>query len=114
MIYQAALRDGQFIGHADFLRRVEGRSALGDWRYEVLDTKLALKTKAKFLIQLACYSDLVAAAQGVLPERAHLALGDGTKVHFRVQDYAHYYRNVRERFLRHVEKIRGQSLMALL
>jgi uncharacterized protein len=102
VIYQAALREGQCVGHADFLRRVEGASALGDWRYEVLDTKLALKTKAKFLIQLACYSDLVAAAQGVLPERAHLALGDGTEVHFRVQDYAHYYRNVRDRFLKHV------------
>ena len=72
----------------------------------MLDTKLALKTKAKFLIQLACYSDLVAAAQGVLPERAHLALGDGTEVHFRVQDYAHYYRNVRDRFLKHVEKFK--------
>ena len=102
VIYQAALREGRFIGHADFLRRVEGKSKLGDWLYEVLDTKLALKTKAKFLIQLACYSDLVAAAQGVLPERAHLALGDGTEVHFRVQDYAHYYRNVRDRFLGHV------------
>jgi len=102
VIYQAALREGPFIGHADFLRRVEGKSALGGWRYEVLDTKLALKTKAKFLIQLACYSDLVAAAQGALPERAHLALGDGREVHFRVQDYAHYYRNVRHRFLKHV------------
>jgi uncharacterized protein len=102
VIYQAALREGQLIGHADFLRRVEGESTLGGWRYEVLDTKLALKTKAKFLIQLACYSDLVAAAQGALPERAHLALGDGTEVHFRVQDYAHYYRNVRDRFLKHV------------
>src|SRR5438067_639921 len=50
VIYQAALGEGQFIGHADFLRRVEGKSELGGWRYEVLDTKLALKTKAKFLI----------------------------------------------------------------
>ena len=43
-------------------RLVAEKSRLGGWRYEVLDTKLALKTKAKFLIQLACYSDLVAAA----------------------------------------------------
>jgi hypothetical protein len=34
---------GAFFGHADFLRRVAGNSALGAWRYEVLDTKLALK-----------------------------------------------------------------------
>jgi hypothetical protein len=91
VIYQAALRDGRFMGHADFLRRVEGKSGLGDFRYEVLDTKLALKTKAKFLIQLACYSDLVAGAQGVLPEREHLVLGDGTEVRRRLRRRASHH-----------------------
>src|SRR5438874_889038 len=32
VIYQAALREGQFIGHADFLKRVERKSGLGEWR----------------------------------------------------------------------------------
>lgn len=38
--YQASLRDGVLIGHADFLRRVERPSNLGTYGYEVLDTKL--------------------------------------------------------------------------
>jgi len=45
-------------GRADFLRRVEQPSKLGGFSYEVLDTKLARSPKAKFLVQLAFYSDL--------------------------------------------------------
>ena len=48
----------------DFLRRVDGEpSALGSWRYEVADTKLARSAKAKFLVQLAFYSALLAKAE---------------------------------------------------
>src|SRR5579872_5422045 len=42
VIYQATFFDGRFLGHADFLYRVETPSQLGAWSYEVLDTKLAL------------------------------------------------------------------------
>jgi uncharacterized protein len=41
VIFQATLAGGAFIGHADFLRRVERRSTLGPYSYEVLDTKLS-------------------------------------------------------------------------
>lgn len=84
IIYQATLRDEPWIGHADFLRRIDGApSALGDWRYEVGDTKLARSPKAKFLVQLPFYSDLVAKAQGVAPSTMHVVLGDGTERAFR-------------------------------
>ncbi len=47
VVYQATLRDGSWIGHADFLRRIDGEpSALAPWRYEVADTKLARSPKA--------------------------------------------------------------------
>ena len=42
VIYQAAFFDGTWRGHADFLKRVEAPSALGDWCYEVADTKLVI------------------------------------------------------------------------
>ena len=41
IIYQGTLIEGDFLGHADFLRRVETPSALGPFSYELLDTKLA-------------------------------------------------------------------------
>lgn len=98
VIFQAALADGAFIGHADFLRRVDTPSALGSWSYEVADTKLAHRPKPKFMIQLAHYSELLAAVQGRHPERMHLVFGNQAERSFRLGDYLHYYRRLRGRF----------------
>ena len=65
IIFQATLRDGGLIGHADFLRKVSRPSEHGDWSYEVMDTKLARSTKAKFIIQLGFYSDIVGKLRGL-------------------------------------------------
>lgn len=100
VIYQATLRNGVWIGHADFLRRIDDEpSDLGGWRYEVADTKLARSPKAKFLVQLAFYSDLVAKAQGAMPRQMHVVLGDGTERAYRSADYMHYFAALRERFV---------------
>lgn len=100
VIYQATLRDGCWVGHADFLRRVDGvASSLGSWSYEVADTKLARSPKAKFLVQLAFYSDLVAKVQGLEPRQMHVVLGDSTERQFRVADYVHYIESLQARFL---------------
>lgn len=113
VIYQATLRDGCWVGHADFLRRVDGAaSSLGPWSYEVADTKLARSPKAKFLVQLAFYSDLVAKAQGVAPRQMHVVLGDGTERNFRVADYAHYLESLRTRFLAAIEGLLGATRQA--
>jgi len=99
VVFQATFLCGELYGHADFLRRVERRSALGAYGYEVLDTKLARSAKAKFVVQLAFYSDLLASVQGVAPQSMHLALGDGTELSFRVANYSRYFRQARDRFL---------------
>lgn len=98
VVFQAALAHGPFMGYADFLRRVETPSALGAWSYEVADTKLAHRPKPKFMIQLAHYSELLATAQGVLPQAMHVVLGNRTERSFRVGDYLHYFRRLRHRF----------------
>ncbi len=72
-----------FLGYADFLQRVPGASALGDYHYEPWDTKLALNEKPHFLIQLSCYADLLALIQGVIPKRVHVVLGDKRERSFR-------------------------------
>lgn len=71
IVFQATLQDGCLIGHADFLRKVSVPSGLGPWSYEVLDTKLARSPKAKFIIQLAYYSAMVAKVQGIEPQLMH-------------------------------------------
>lgn len=113
VIYQATLRDGCWVGHADFLRRVNGvASSLGNWSYEVADTKLARSPKAKFLVQLAFYSVLVANVQGVWPRQMHVVLGDGSERRFRVADYAHYLAALQARLLASIEGLLSQTRQA--
>lgn len=105
VIYQAALRDGQFIGNADFLIRVEKPSILGKFSYEVVDTKLSRSPKAKFIIQLCYYSALIAKIQGQLPEKMHLVLGgkSASKESFHLTDFIHYFDSIKSRFLKFVK-----------
>jgi predicted RecB family nuclease len=99
IVYQAVLLDGDWRGFADFLERVPGESDLGDFHYEVSDTKLARHSKPKFLLQLCFYSAVVARIQERQPEQMHLVLGDDERESFRVDDFDAYYRRVRGRFL---------------
>ena len=100
VIFQATLFNGRWRGYADFLLRVEGASAFGDYHYEVADTKLARRTKGGALIQMCVYSDLLAKLQQRMPERMHVALGgSGHRVDtHRLDDYLAYYRRVKRRF----------------
>jgi predicted RecB family nuclease len=99
IIYQAALQDNQFAGYADFLFKVPGESKLGNYHYEPWDTKLALSSKPKFLIQLCCYADLLREVQGVLPKHLVVVLGNNEEQKFRTEDYIYFYHQLREAFL---------------
>ena len=52
VIYQGVFVDGSWRGIADFIERVDSPSALGDWSYEVSDTKLARHAKPAHVLQL--------------------------------------------------------------
>ena len=94
IIYQAALQDGVFAGYADFLK-VDGAG-----KYQVWDTKLALSPKPYYPIQLCCYSEMLAAVTGQgMPERIGVILGNGDHVEFRVEDFIHYYRHIKDSFI---------------
>lgn len=99
VIYQATFFDGTFLGHADFLQRVETPSRLGSWSYEAIDTKLALSTKPYFVMQLCNYSEHLERLQGRMPHDGWIVLGNGTKQRFRLHDYLAYYRRVKSQFV---------------
>ena len=92
VIFQGALARGGWHGFADFLVRVEGHSDLGDWCYEVVDTKLAGCAKASHALQLALYADLVEAVQGASPPALRVMLGTGREEMLRPADFVHYTR----------------------
>ncbi|HTO24127.1 MAG TPA: TM0106 family RecB-like putative nuclease, partial [Spirochaetia bacterium] len=111
----AELSDGRWFGRADLLVKVPASSTLGEWSYEVVDTKLAEETRAETVLQLCQYSTLLAHAQGKAPVLMHVvkpgrepgaAAGEQpgpdpdhpfTQESFRFEDYAAYYRFVRRR-----------------
>jgi predicted RecB family nuclease len=100
VIHQATLFDGRWLGFADVLLRVERRSALGAWSYEVLDAKLARHAKASAVLQVCAYADALRRLQGHEPELLHLALGGSARPveRLRVADYMAYYRLARREF----------------
>lgn len=105
VIYQATFFDGRWLGHADFLLRVDAPdrpSSWGPYHYEVADTKLARHVKAGAVLQICSYVDQLAAIQGVLPERMRVVLGGGARetAVLRVEDYMAYFRSARARFER--------------
>jgi uncharacterized protein len=91
--------DEGWSGVADFLLRVPGPSRLGDWHYEVADTKLARSAKVSTIVQLCVYGELLERIQGVAPQRMYAILGDGSTHLFVCADYTAYYRRVKHRFL---------------
>jgi uncharacterized protein len=110
VIYQATVFDGRWVGFPDFLLRTPGNSDLGDWHYEVADTKLAHSAKASALIQMASYVEQVEAIQGVRPERVYVVTGGAQAIErpFRTAEMMAYYRHAKQRF----EKTLAQELDA--
>jgi len=99
IIVQGSLVQGRWGGRADILRRTPVASSLGDWSYEVMDTKLARETKAGTILQLSLYSDLVREVQGLLPEYMYVVTPwTGFEPQkFRTNDYSAYYRLIKNR-----------------
>ncbi len=97
VIVQGALSHDSWVGRADILRRIEVPSAIGNWSYEVIDTKLARETKAGTVLQLCLYSDLLTEAQGLEPEYMYVVApwSDFEPQQYRFADYAAYFRKVK-------------------
>lgn len=113
IIYQAPLARAGWHGMADFLVRVphsigDPHSALGDYHYEVVDTKLAQEARGSAILQLCVYSEVVARLQDKTPEylvvaspAGATALGESMEPRehrLRTSDFLAYFRLIRRRF----------------
>ncbi len=95
VIYQARLKeDGKWSGWADFLKKVDRPSNLGNWSYEVWDTKLANETRAGTILQIGLYSERVAIIQGITPEYMGVIKPDGEE-RYRYDEHGAYIRLVK-------------------
>ena len=99
VIYQSVFLDSSWGGRPDFLRKVSSPSVLGNWSYEVVETKLARSTKAGALVQLCFYSDMLSRVQGTDPRLVHVVLGGlAEPERFAVHKYAAYFRKIKADF----------------
>lgn len=100
VIVQARLELDPWLGNADVLVKVAGKSKFGDWSYEVQDTKLALNTRAGTILQLCLYTDLLTTLQGTAPENFHVIrpVEDFEPDSYRFDDFKAYYRLSKKNF----------------
>lgn len=98
VIAQAALEKDSFSGFADFLVKVPGKSELGDFHYEVWDTKLARRVKPGMVLQLCSYVDMLEAIQGCKAQDLVVALGNGTRERVPIVHCFDYYLAVKKGF----------------
>ena len=110
VIVQAALQDEHWYGRPDVLLRVDGNSEFGPWAYEVVDTKLARETRAGTVLQLGVYCDMLGKVQGCHPEWFSVVTRDDM-IRYRVDDYAAYFRLMREQ-LRQTVKQSDETIAA--
>lgn len=99
VVYQPVFLDGDSYGRADFVRRVDKPSKLGNWSYEVIEAKLARSTKVRAVIQLCHYSLLLSKIQGADPDWMHVVLGGGTLPEkFLTSHYLAYFRKIKREY----------------
>jgi predicted RecB family nuclease len=99
VVFQAALQKSPFKGYSDFLIKVSGESTLGDYHYEVWDTKLSKTLKPYFTVQLCCYQDMLREIQGRYSDEFVVVLGNSTQQRLRTNDYFYYYQSLKSAFI---------------
>ncbi len=109
VVAQAYLTQPPFAGYADFLVKVPGRSALGDYHYEVWDAKLAQSARAAFYMQLACYADMLFDIQQRHAEYLTVAVGSGELDRVPSRQCQHYYSVLKHSFLQFQQNFDPQA-----
>jgi predicted RecB family nuclease len=102
-IAQGMLTHGRFSGIADLLRRVEVPSKLGEFSYEILDTKLGKKQKVSYLIQLCFYGELLEQVQGVFPKYGYIVDGNFIEHKHALVHSREYFRRLARQFFEAVD-----------
>ncbi len=105
VIVQAMLTAQGWVGYADVLRRVEAPSPeLGEWSYEVHDTKLSRETRGGTILQLCAYTEMLGGVQGLTPEYFRVVTPVGVES-YRFDEFAAFYRQVKAGLIDAVERV---------
>ena len=105
VIVQATLTEKDWLGNADILLKVKEKSKLGDWSYEVQDTKLSQNTRPATILQLCLYTDLLSRIQGFIPSKMYVVKPgkDFPTEELLFTDFRAYYNLIRRNFERTIK-----------
>ncbi len=107
LIYHAYLIDDNLRGEADFLIKTNISSDLGDYSYEVFDTKVSKKPRPRHIYQITAYSSMIAKIQGKIPEKMYLIDGSDITHSYKPKEFLEFYnftKNNFEKFLKNINK----------
>ena len=103
LIYGGWLSSGNWIGELDFLEINKSvGSDLGNWSYEIIDTKNTPKVKKDHIYQVSLYSFLLKEVQGSFSENFYILLKDNIKETIKlkeVYDIFLKHKNLFEKFI---------------
>ena len=100
--------DEDFRGEVDFLLKINNKSKLGNYSYEVYDTKVTKSLKPKHVLQITGYSFLLSKIQEIVPRHMYLIDGANKTHTFKTSEFLDYFlytKNNFENFLPKANKI---------
>jgi len=110
LINKAFFVDKNFRGEADFLLRIDKKSTLGDFSYEVYDTKITRNLKPKHILQITGYSYFISLVQGSLPSKMYLIDGLQKINEYKVEEFFDYFLYTKNNFEELLEKAKKIKL----
>lgn len=105
VIVQARFENSEWKGFPDILLKIPKPSNLGNWSYEVQDTKLSQHTRAGTILQLCFYSEFLDSIQGTSPELMYVVKPGNPFIHddYRYNDFKAYYNLIKKGLLKAVQ-----------
>ena len=110
LIYHAYLIDDNLRGEADFLIKCDTKSDLGDYSYEVYDTKITRNLKPRHITQITAYSDVLGKIQKVLPEKMYLIDGSDEYHSFKTIEYIDLFNHSKKEFIKFLSNISKEKI----
>ena len=110
LIYHAYLMDGELRGEADFLIKCDTPSDLGNYSYEVYDTKITRNIRPRHVTQITAYSDMLGKIQKLLPKKMYIIDGSDVEHSFKTIEYIDLFNHGKKEFIKFLSNIDKEKI----
>lgn len=110
LIYHAYLIDDNLRGEVDFLIKVKKKSELGEYSYEVWDSKISRSPNPDHLRQITAYSYMLSSVQKVIPDKMYLIDGNKKDHQFKPKEYKDLFLYTKDQFTKFLKNIDDEKI----